>query len=68
MRPKSIATVVCDLPGSPAMSSTPTLASVMVSSVRSGLISETLLTNVVLPTPKLPATSSFTERVTVSGT
>ena len=46
----------------------PTLASVMVSSVRSGRISDTLLTNVVLPTPKLPATNSLTDRVTVSGT
>ena len=66
-RPKSIATVVEVFFGSPARSSTPMLASVIVSSVRSGRISETLPTNVVLPAPKCPATSSFTDLVTVPG-
>lgn len=44
---------------SPVMSSVPMLAVVMVSSVLSGSISLTAATNVVLPTPKPPATRSL---------
>ena len=55
MRPKSIATVVVACPGTAAVSSMPSDAAVMVSSVRSGGISETARTSVVLPTPKPPA-------------
>src|SRR4051812_41286697 len=55
MRPKSIATVVVAFASTPATSSTPTLLSVRNSSVRSGLVSETLPTRVVLPAPKPPA-------------
>src|SRR5215207_10780390 len=60
MRPKSIATVVVDFSSTPVVSSTPTLASVSNSSVRSGRISLTAPTNVVLPAPKPPAISIFT--------
>src|SRR5690348_8620556 len=56
MRPKSIATVVVCLSGTAAVSSTPSDAAVMVSSVRSGGISETARTSVVFPTPNPPAT------------
>src|SRR4051812_17170375 len=56
MRPKSMATVVVFLPSTPLMSSTGRPASVRSSSVRSGLISLTAPTRVVLPTPKPPAT------------
>src|SRR6202161_4133321 len=55
IRPKSMATVVVVLPATPLMSSTPTLRSLSVSSVRSGRISLTALTRVVLPTPNPPA-------------
>src|SRR5437868_7527305 len=55
-RPKSMATVVVDLLSTPFRSSTPVEASVSRSSVRSGRISLTAPTNVVLPTPKPPAT------------
>ena len=41
----------------------PAEAEVMTASVRSGLISETAPTNVVLPTPKPPATTIFAEVV-----
>lgn len=56
MRPKSMATVVVCLPSTPLVSSTGRPASVSSSSVRSGLISLTVPTRVVLPTPKPPAT------------
>ncbi len=54
-----MATVVVDLPSIPARSSTRAPACVMVSSVRSGLISERDPTNVVLPTAKWPTTRSL---------
>src|SRR5689334_11315161 len=60
IRPKSIATVVVDFISTPDVSSTPTLASVSVSSVVSGEISLTAPTSVVLPTPKPPATRILT--------
>src|SRR4051812_12527075 len=60
MRPKSIATVVVVLRSTPEVSSMPTLRSVSCSSVRSGLISLTAPTRVVLPTPNPPATRIFT--------
>jgi hypothetical protein len=41
IRPKSIATVVVDLPGTALRPSTPTDASVIACSVTSGVISET---------------------------
>src|SRR5215469_2357899 len=55
MRPKSIATVVVDFCSTPSSVSTRTLGSLRVSSVRSGLISLTDVTSVVLPAPKPPA-------------
>src|SRR5690349_7781805 len=60
MRPKSIATVVVDLSGTCDRSSTSVLATVMTASVVSGVISDTEPTNVVLPTPNLPATTILT--------
>src|SRR3954463_4267394 len=60
IRPKSIATVVVVLRSTPETSSTPTLRSVSCSSVRSGLISLTAPTMLVLPTPNPPATRIFT--------
>src|SRR6266702_578033 len=60
-RPKSIATVVVTLPGVWRRSSIPLLASVITASVVSGVISDTEPTNVVLPTPKPPATTIFAE-------
>ena len=51
MRPKSMATVVVVLASTPAVSSTGRPASVSGSSVRSGRISLTAPTSVVLPTP-----------------
>src|SRR5207247_6792727 len=59
MRPKSMATVVVVLPGTALVSSTPTEASVITSSVVSGVISDTDPTKVVLPTPNPPATRIF---------
>src|SRR6478735_11280278 len=59
MRPKSMATVVVVLSPVCVRSSMPAEADVMTASVRSGLISETAPTNVVLPTPKPPATTIF---------
>src|SRR5689334_9731506 len=59
MRPKSIATVVVDLPSTPVSRSVPTLAVVSSSSVCNGSISLTVPTNVVLPTPKPPAIKSL---------
>src|SRR5947208_14789659 len=61
MRPKSIATVVVDLSGTCDRSSTSVLATVMTASVVSGVISDTEPTKVVLPTPKPPATTIFTD-------
>ncbi|CAM5540572.1 hypothetical protein SRIMM317S_01854 [Streptomyces rimosus subsp. rimosus] len=63
MRPKSIATVVVVLSWTWLRSSIPAEAEVITASVRSGLISETAPTNVVLPTPKPPATTIFAEVV-----
>src|SRR5690606_5229773 len=61
IRPKSIATVVVDFIGMPVRLSMPALALVTNASVRSGTISETAPTNVVLPTPKPPATTILAE-------
>src|SRR5277367_1778207 len=61
MRPKSIATVVVFLSGTWERSSTSVEATVMTASVVSGVISDTEPTKVVLPTPKPPATTIFTE-------
>src|SRR6202034_2041765 len=55
IRPKSIATVVVVLSPTPLRSSTPMLAWVSVSSVRSGRISLIAPTSVVFPTPNPPA-------------
>src|SRR5690349_20074676 len=63
MRPKSMATVVVVLSPVWVRSSMPAEAEVMTASVRRGLISETAPTNVVLPTPKPPATTIFAEVV-----
>src|SRR5437868_8269532 len=60
-RPKSMATVVVCLFGVWARSSMPAEASVITASVVSGTISETAPTNVVLPTPKPPATTIFVD-------
>src|ERR1043165_5605112 len=56
MRPKSIATVVSTLFSMPSRLSVEALTVVSSSSVRSGLISLTAPTRVVLPTPNPPAT------------
>src|SRR6202023_3825348 len=61
IRPKSIATVLVALAGVPASSSTPTDASVRIASVRSGMISETAPTKVVLPAPNPPAITIFVD-------
>src|SRR5690606_8882348 len=61
MRPKSMATVVVRFSGNMLKSSTLVDASVMSASVRNGSISLTAPTNVVLPTPKPPATTILTE-------
>src|SRR5689334_18498200 len=71
-QPKSIATVVVDLPTRMPGSSTPTDSMVITASVVSGSISDMAPTVVVLPTPKPPATTIFTgsggaARRTVSG-
>src|SRR4051812_19252563 len=60
MRPKSIATVVVVLASTSEESSMPCDLEVIAASVVSGGISETADTNVVLPTPKPPATTSLT--------
>src|SRR5215467_3493911 len=65
-RPKSIATVVVVLSGVWDRSSRPSLAVVMTASVVSGVISETDPTNVVLPTPKPPATTILTDVIAAS--
>src|ERR1700727_1533150 len=67
-RPKSMATVVVPLSGTKERSSTSVLAEVMTASVVSGVISDTDPTNVVLPTPKPPATTIFTEVIAVPAT
>src|SRR4051812_14638868 len=67
MRPKSMATVVVVLSPVWVRSSMPADADVITASVRSGLISETAPTNVVLPTPKPPATTIFAEVVEREG-
>src|ERR1700733_2188868 len=56
-----MATVVVFLSGTCDRSSTSVDATVMTASVVSGVISETDPTKVVLPTPKPPATTIFTE-------
>src|SRR4051812_24813726 len=61
MRPKSIATVVVTLASTMEASSTPADFDVIAASVVSGGISDTADTNVVLPTPNPPATTSLTE-------
>src|SRR5688572_8620369 len=63
MRPKSMATVVVALVGTASRSSTPSDSLVTRASVRSGLISDTEPTKVVLPTPKPPATTIFVDAV-----
>src|ERR1044072_9148466 len=60
-RPKSMATVVVCLRGVASVLSMPTLASVITASVVGGMISETEPTNVVLPAPKPPPTTIFTD-------
>src|SRR5690348_14000646 len=67
IRPKSMATVVVVLPAVWVRSSMPAEALVITASVRSGLISETAPTRVVLPTPKPPATTIFAEVVARCG-
>src|ERR1700677_2585739 len=67
-RPKSIATVVVVLSGVCRRSSTPSDAEVITASVVSGVISDTEPTNVVLPTPKPPATTIFTDVMAESAT
>src|ERR1700759_3348091 len=61
IRPKSMATVVVDLAGVWARSSTPTDSLVTSASVRSGTISDTDPTRVVPPPPTPPATTIFVE-------
>jgi hypothetical protein len=55
IRPKSMATVVVSLAATPSSESTPALRALSVSSVRSGRISLTAPTSVVLPAPNPPA-------------
>src|SRR5262245_29758971 len=59
MRPKSIATVVPVLVSTCPTLSTPRPSADLSASVRSGSISESAPTNVVLPTAKPPATTLF---------
>src|SRR6201993_3668732 len=61
IRPKSMATVVVFLSGTCDRPSTSVDATAMTASVVNGVISETDPTKVVLPTPKPPATTIFTE-------
>src|SRR6056297_3609806 len=65
MRPKSMATVVDRLLVSFESSPDSDAAEVIVSSVRSGGISETAPTNVVLPTPKPPEITNLADRIGV---
>src|SRR6478735_6238942 len=67
IRPKSMATVVAVLLSTPKLSSTPTPACVIVSSVVSGRISLTEPTRVVLPTPKPPTITTLTAVVAEAG-
>jgi hypothetical protein len=60
IRPKSMATVVVVLCSTPEVSSTSSPSTDRVSSVRSGSISLTAPTSVVLPAPNPPATTIFT--------
>src|ERR1039457_3320653 len=62
IRPKSIATVVVVFASAPAVRSMRKLAAEIVSSVRSGLISLTAPTSVVLPTPNPPASKILMAR------
>ena len=61
IRPKSIATVVVRLSGVASRPSSPAEALVTRASVRSGMISDTAPTNVVLPTPKPPEMTIFVD-------
>src|SRR6202020_1034389 len=61
IRPKSMGTVVVFWSGTCERSSTSVDATVMTASVVSGVISDTEPTKVVLPTPKPPATTIFTD-------
>src|SRR5882757_2485382 len=63
-----MATVVVFLCGVPDRSSSPVLASVISSSVRSGSISEMLPMHVVFPTPKWPTTRTFASVRTAEST
>src|SRR4051812_44774856 len=63
IRPKSMATVVVVLLGVADRSSSPTLAWVITASVRSGMISDTAPTKVVLPDPNPPEMTIFVDRV-----
>src|ERR1035437_3748772 len=63
-----MATVVVVLSGVCDRSSRPSLAAVMTASVVSGVISDTEPTKVVLPTPKPPATTIFTDVMAASAT
>ena len=60
--------MVVTLFGVAERSSCPALASVITASVVSGMISETDPTNVVLPTPKPPATTILAEIVAAVAT
>ena len=62
-----MATVVVDLPGTAARSSTPSDSLVTSASVRSGTISDTDPTRVVLPTPKPPAMTIFVDAAFARG-
>src|ERR1700704_4857516 len=66
MRPKSISTVVVFFIGVASRPSIPADALVTSSSVRSGMISETAPTNVVLPAPNPPAMTIFVEAVALA--
>src|ERR1700756_3801912 len=61
IRPKSMATVVVFFSGTWDRSSTSVEATVITASVVNGWISDTEPTKVVLPTPKPPATTIFTD-------
>src|ERR1700750_1897870 len=61
MRSKTLGTVVVNFAGVWARSSTPTDSLVTRASVRSGTISETEPTRVVLPTPNPPAMTIFVD-------
>src|SRR5690606_25188552 len=66
IRPKSNATVVVVFVATALVSSTPTPAWVITSSVSSGRISLTEQTRVVLPTPTPPTTTIFRPVAAVS--